>query len=82
MDRLTPKGPRSWELGNDIMHQLCDKMSDLAKECERSHPAVSAYLVKLSLELGITANDLMEPSSGLRMASEPIDMASRRPPPE
>lgn len=63
------KGPRSWELGSDLL-AICDTMADLERECLRSHPIVAKHLSEKRHELGVLANDLMESGGGVRMAPE------------
>lgn len=51
-----------WDLGNDIMHKLCDTLADISRECRKTHPAVADMLTYLRWPLGKLANKLMDDS--------------------
>lgn len=47
-----------WEIGNDIMCTLIDKMNELAEECEISQPMIASALRANALGWGTTVNIL------------------------
>lgn len=49
----------NWELGNDIMCNLVDKMVELSAECESTNPQVAELLNELALDFGPLVNRLM-----------------------
>lgn len=51
-----------YDIGNDIMHNLCDKMSELAFEIRKDHPEVAEALTKNRLMFGPLVNTLMDDS--------------------
>lgn len=65
-----------WELGNDIMCNVVDKMRELSDECSNTNPAISKLLLNISLDFGTLVNDLMcensPNSSQIRMCPEHI----------
>ena len=54
--------PTNYEIGNDIMHNICDKMSELEHEIEKDHPELAMALRKNRLMYGPVVNTLMEDS--------------------
>jgi hypothetical protein len=64
---IRPPQITNWELGNEIMHHVCDELADLEVECKISHPEISKILHKTRLSLGPIVNDLMKDN----MAPEP-----------
>lgn len=49
----------NWELGNDLLHSVCDKLRELSEECKESHPKYADILWNHSVSLGVHVNDLM-----------------------
>lgn len=54
------KNMTNWELGNEIMCGIVDKMYEVARECEKSHPLASKILTNKALDFGPMVNNLME----------------------
>lgn len=50
----------NWELGNDIMCSLVDKMDELAKECSHEQEDVAKLLRGVALDFGYLVNRLMD----------------------
>lgn len=61
----------NYELGNDIMHNIVDRMKELATESKHTHPIVSKLLNDLALDFGPLVNDLMD--DGIRLCPERED---------
>jgi len=61
-----------WELGNDIMCSLVDKMKELSNECKSTNPVVSELLMNIALDFGTLVNDLMDSADHTRMCPEHI----------
>lgn len=59
----------NWELGNEIMCSVADKMRDLSDECRLSHPQTSDFLKYLAIDLGPISNQL----TGVGLCPEPED---------
>lgn len=60
-----------WELGNDIMCNIVDKMKELSEECDSTNPVVSRLLSNIALDFGTLVNDLMaNEGSDIRMCPE------------
>ena len=59
-----------WELGNDIMCNIVDKMKELSGECNKTNPLISDLLQNIALDFGTLVNDLMEDNSKIRMCPE------------
>jgi hypothetical protein len=57
-----PMNPTPYEVGNDIMHNLCDKMAELEGEIREIHPEVAMVLRKNRLMYGPLVNELMDQS--------------------
>jgi len=57
--------PTNWEIGNDIMHNICDKMAELEHEIEKDHPEIALILFKNRLMYGPLVNTLMDDELGL-----------------
>lgn len=62
----------NWELGNDIMCNIVDKMKELSSECSKTNPLISDLLQNIALDFGTLVNDLMEGDSKIRMCPEHI----------
>jgi len=57
--------PTDWEIGNDLMHKICDELTGLANESgERKYKQVHLKEVffTVSMILGTVANDLQDES--------------------
>ena len=52
--------PTNYEIGNDILHSLCDRMLELENECGEKHPEVAMVLRKTRLSYGPLVNSMMD----------------------
>lgn len=59
MKKTKSTGLTDWELGNDLLCNICDGMMRLSEECEETHPTVALKLKFIRLALGVDANELM-----------------------
>lgn len=49
----------NYELGNDILHNLVDRMNELANECSYEQRMIAELLKDLALDFGPVVNRLM-----------------------